>query len=161
MQPGKSKKKRARRYHELTSVFNWISIQQQNNSERDYIILGDMNVYKCDRLDNHLINGFTRANKQCFNSNLRRTYPYDQVLYNKAYTHLKDYRVIDMFEYFNIPKSTPNKKIIAKYSDHHPIFFTILNEKDDDLSNHDKVSKIIEELSSPFFNLSMKFADLW
>lgn len=85
-----------------------------------------MNVYNCDTLDDNLINGFIRANTQCLNSNLKRNKPYDQVLYNLEHTNVKDYQVIDMFDIFGISKLMKNKKVIAKYSDYHPIFFTII-----------------------------------
>ena len=132
LQPGKAKAKRARRYQELNSIINFVNEIKKSNQERDFIILGDMNVYDCDTLDENLSSGFIRANSQCLNSNLKMNEPYDQVLYNKDYTKIENYEVIDMFKVFNIPKSTPNKQVIAKYSDHHPIFFNIVTESDDD-----------------------------
>lgn len=129
LQPGKSKAKRIRRYQELNSIINFITEVQKNHEENDFIILGDMNVYDCEVLDENLSNDFVRANTECLNSNLKRTEPYDQVLYNKNYTTIQNYQVIDMYETFNIPKDTPNKKVIATYSDHHPIFFTIIRDQ--------------------------------
>ena len=132
LQPGKAKSKRIRRYQELNSIINFVDKIEKSNNERDFIILGDMNVYDCKTLDENLSSGFIRANSQCLNSNLKRSEPYDQVLYNKKFTSIENYEVIDMYEIFDIPKSTPNKQVIAKYSDHHPVFFDIVKENDDD-----------------------------
>lgn len=132
LKPGSGKKNRTRRYHELNSIISFVDELQESHSERDYIILGDMNVYDCDILDENLKSGFIRANTECLNSNLKRNEPYDQVLYNRNYTTIQDYQVIDMYEVFNIPEDMPNKKVISTYSDHHPVFFTIVSETDDD-----------------------------
>lgn len=131
LKPGKSKKDTNRRYHELKSIFSWINTRKLTYKERDYIVLGDMNVYDCEKLDNNLENGFKRANTECLNSNLKMNQPYDQVLYTD-FSNIGSYEVLDMFELFDISRSTGNKEVIAKYSDHHPVFFTIVSEKDDD-----------------------------
>ncbi|WP_373031432.1 hypothetical protein [Sulfurovum sp.] len=132
LQPGKKHADADRRYHELQSLVSWVFAQAAKDPERDYILLGDMNVYDCDVLDRRLDDLFVLANKECLNSNLKRTEPYDQVLYIEAYTDISDYTVIDLYEIFNIPSSTPNKEVIAKYSDHHPVFFTVVGMGDDD-----------------------------
>lgn len=131
LKPGKGKKERARRYHELTSIFNWVEKQKTISDEKDYIVLGDMNIYDCNRLDKHLIDGFIRANKDCLNSNLKMNEPYDQVLYSD-FSNVVHYEVIDMYKIFKIDRSTSNKEVVARYSDHHPVFFTIASEDDDD-----------------------------
>lgn len=130
--PGKGRAKKERRYHELASTIKWVNEKQKSNSERDYIILGDMNVYDCDVLDSHLTSGFTRASKECLNTNFKRSEPYDQVLYNKLYTSISNYSVVDMFKEYNIPRDMKYKDIIKIYSDHHPVFFELLNGEDDD-----------------------------
>lgn len=132
LKPGDSKAEKKRRYHELKSIFDYANKEMSSSSEKDYIILGDMNVYDCEVLDKKLQHGFVRANKYCLYSYLRFTEPYDHVLYNPKHTQLSNYEVIDMFEAFNVDMSIDNKEMIAKYSDHHPIFFEILIEQDDD-----------------------------
>ncbi len=132
LQPGKKQADADRRYHELKTLVSWVFTQAAKGPERDYILLGDMNVYDCDVLDRRLDDLFVRANKECLNSNLKRTEPYDQVLFIEAYTDISDYAVIDLYETFSIPSSTQNKEVIAKYSDHHPVFFTVVGMGDDD-----------------------------
>jgi len=131
LKPGKSKKDTIRRYHELQNIFNWIQSENSSNTERDYIVLGDMNVYSCSKLDDNLQGGFKRANTECLNSNLKMSEPYDQVLYTNN-SNVTRYQVINMYKEFNISQSVKNKEVIAKYSDHHPVFFTIISEIDDD-----------------------------
>lgn len=130
--PGNSDDEVERRYHELSSLTDWVYEKTLDSDEKDYIVLGDMNVYDCDILKRELRNTFTVANTECLNSNLKMTKPYDQVLYLKQYSNISNYTVIDMYEVFNIPRDTPNKEVIAKYSDHHPVFFTIISDGDDD-----------------------------
>lgn len=132
LKPGKGKKDRKRRYHELNSIFSWITDVSTASTERDFIVLGDMNVYDCERLDSYLVEGFIRANTECLNSNLKMTEPYDQVLYVNEYTKINGYQVLNLYDTFEIPKETKNKEVIAKYSDHHPVFFNIVSEVDDD-----------------------------
>lgn len=131
LKPGKGKKNRVRRYHELQSIFDWIKVRKESSKERDYIVLGDMNVYSCDILDIHLRDGFKRANTECLNSNLKMNKPYDQVLYTE-HSKIDNYEVIDMYEIYDIDRETSNKEVIARYSDHHPVFFTVVSEVDDD-----------------------------
>lgn len=132
LKPGKLKKDRKRRYHELSSILSWVKYSTSQTSERDYIILGDMNIYDCNTLDSNLNYGFVRANTECLNSNLKMTEPYDQVLYIPEYTSISNYEVVDMYKRFNVSNSIPNKEMIAEYSDHHPVFFEILQEDDND-----------------------------
>lgn len=132
LKPGNKKSDADRRYHELHSLVSWVFAKAATTSERDYILLGDMNVYNCKVLKQRLDPLFSLANTRCQNSNLKMTEPYDQVLYIEQYTDIDKYEVIDMYKVFNIPTSTPNNEVIAKYSDHHPVFFTIVGIGDDD-----------------------------
>ncbi|WP_345987754.1 hypothetical protein WCX18_10965 [Sulfurimonas sp. HSL1-2] len=132
LNPGSSNADTDRRYHELSSIVSWVFKQASMGSERDFIIVGDMNVYDCDVLDRRVDALFSRANRECLNSNLKKSEPYDQVLYIKNYTRIDNYEVLDLYEIFELPTSTPNDEVNAKYSDHHPIFFTIIGNGDDD-----------------------------
>lgn len=132
LKPGSSKADADRRYHELGSIVSWVFGQAAIGSERDFIILGDMNVYNCATLDERVDKLFSRANRECLNSNLKKTEPFDQVLYIDKYTEIDNYDVIDLYNAFGLPSSTPSKEVISKYSDHHPVFFTIIGDGDDD-----------------------------
>lgn len=105
LMPGKGKRQRLRRYHELNSIFTWINERKHSQTEKDFIVLGDMNVYDCDTLDTHLKDGFKRANTDCLASNLKMNEPYDQVLFTN-YSNVSDYEVVDMYKVFDINRST-------------------------------------------------------
>ncbi|WP_345984790.1 hypothetical protein WCX49_09170 [Sulfurimonas sp. HSL-1656] len=132
LKPNKDNVSTNRRYHELKSIVSWVFSQASLAPERDFIIVGDMNVYDCDILSERVDALFSLANVECANSNLKMTEPYDQVLYIKNYTQINNYRVINLYETFELNSSVPTNEVIARYSDHHPIFFTIVGSGDDD-----------------------------
>ena len=147
LQPGGSVEETERRAHELLSIFNWIG--KQPGMERDYVILGDMNIEDCEELKSILPQGYASLNDACSptNTNPNRPKPYDHVLYNVLYTSnelLTDqFQVIDLIEAMKTTWLTSegaypgdpydHKEFRMRYSDHHPIAFKIAtNEMDDD-----------------------------
>lgn len=63
LQPGSGSASRLRRKHELTAISNWIAAQP--GTEKDYIILGDMNIEDRFELAALMPPGFVSLNDQC------------------------------------------------------------------------------------------------
>ncbi len=76
LQPGSGTKDKARR-HELATVGTWV--EATGTSERDFIVLGDMNVENRAELTLCLPAGFVSLNADCrgTNTNPRSPKPYD------------------------------------------------------------------------------------
>jgi len=77
---------KARRQHELVTIGNWVSAHNQN--EKDFIILGDMNIENATELQSDTPPGFHSLNTNCepTNTNLRSQKPYDHVMIMQANT---------------------------------------------------------------------------
>tara|TARA_B100000929_G_scaffold268877_1_gene238022 strand:+ start:40574 stop:41434 length:861 start_codon:yes stop_codon:yes gene_type:complete len=117
LKPSNGLKDRERRRQELNSIFTWINLNNYN--EKDFIILGDMNIYDCDRLNNWIPKNYYRPDKECSGTNLDMSKPYDQVIvYEKI--NIEDVHVINLYDYF---KKIDTKTFKSYYSDHHPIQF--------------------------------------
>ncbi|CCH49347.1 endonuclease/exonuclease/phosphatase family protein [Pseudodesulfovibrio piezophilus] len=146
LQPGGSAKKTARRAHEFMSIFNWIG--NQTGQERDYVILGDMNIEDCDELKSILPKGYASLNDACTptNTNPNGPKPYDHVIYSvkdsaneMANNH---FQVIDLVAAMETTWNEENgsfpgnpyrhKELRMRYSDHHPIALNIVIEGTDD-----------------------------
>ncbi|WP_319469963.1 endonuclease/exonuclease/phosphatase family protein [uncultured Pseudodesulfovibrio sp.] len=146
LQPGGSKKETARRAHEFESIFKWIA--NQNAPERDYVILGDMNIEDCEELASILPTGFASLNNDCIptNTSPKTPKPYDHVIYNEkdsanemANNH---FQVIDLVvamgkkwsgERGSFPGNPyRHKEFRMRYSDHHPIALKIVIDGTDD-----------------------------
>lgn len=87
LHPGDRTKNRDRRYDELHSIYSWID--KKNTVEKDFIVLGDMNIEDKDELTALKIPNYTSLNNDCvltntlINSNVGNgAKPYDHVLYN-------------------------------------------------------------------------------
>lgn len=119
LNPGNSLKDRGYRKKEINRLIKWSTLKS-----KPLIILGDMNIYDCNRFENWLSNNFKRVTKNCEGTNLKKDKPYDQVIY-KGDIKIKEYKVVDLYDSFNMPRDTYWRDMSAKYSDHHPIFFTI------------------------------------
>lgn len=132
LKPGNTSSDRARRYHELTTLMDWADDEIYYTGEEDMIILGDMNVYDCNTLDYYISGRYVRANTKCQNSNLKFTEPYDQVIYRSAHTYIYNYHPVNMYNAFYVSPYISNSEMIARYSDHHPVFFSIGGYGDDD-----------------------------
>lgn len=147
LKPGASNSDKQRRAHELTAITNWIGAN--DDTEKDFIILGDMNIKNHAELISATPQGFLSLNDECVatNTNVNGPKPYDHVMYNTTYTtevdEEYDFRVvdlIDMMKHFwnqnegTYPGNPYNHNEFRKYySDHHPVVFRmIIPEQDDD-----------------------------
>ncbi|KAB1443573.1 endonuclease/exonuclease/phosphatase family protein [Pseudodesulfovibrio senegalensis] len=146
LQPGGSQKETARRAHEFESMFAWID--GQKSQERDYVILGDMNIEDCEELAGIMPAGYASLNGDCIptNTNPNGPKPYDHVIYNTAYSaqELSDnrFQVVDLVNAMGelwdpnegvFPGNPYNHKgFRMRYSDHHPVAFVVSTRSDDD-----------------------------
>ena len=149
LQPGRGSTKKSRRKHELSSIDKWI--KANDDTEKDFIILGDMNIEDADELAEATPCHYISLNDECrsTNTNVNGPKPYDHVMFNGNYTteidQQFDFVVVDLIEAMRVPWSNSfsapypgspsyNHNIFRKYySDHHPVVFKmdIPNEDDD------------------------------
>ena len=147
LMPGKEAAAKQRRLHELQSIDRWI--RSRNQEEKDFIILGDMNIENTAELDAATPEGYLSLNKDCLptNTNVRGPKPYDHVMFSTVYTTEIDqeygFKVINLIEqmrpFWNSAEQYPgdpynHNAFRAYYSDHHPVVFRIrtLATGDDD-----------------------------
>ncbi|MEE3258164.1 MAG: endonuclease/exonuclease/phosphatase family protein [Candidatus Latescibacterota bacterium] len=146
LRPGAGKKPRARRQHQLAAVARWIG--RHAAAERDFIILGDMNIENARELQQVTPSGFISLNDECrpTNTNVRGPKPYDHVMFNPEYTgeidRQYDLRVIDLIAVLRSawrgPGPYPGDPYVHNefrkyYSDHHPVVFELdVPGRDDD-----------------------------
>lgn len=141
LQPGASNDER--RLEELTAIYGWID--DNDASEKDFIILGDMNIEDCGELQVMLAVGYSSLNSSCLptNTNVRGPKPYDHV-FHKGMAELQDgFEVIDLIEAMRVPWAMSSNEAYpgepynhngfrVRYSDHHPVSFRINSVNDDD-----------------------------
>ena len=74
----------ARRKHELSTIAEWID--DHDGTERDFIIVGDMNIENADELADAMPAGFLSLNDECVstNTNVNGPKPFDHVMYNPS-----------------------------------------------------------------------------
>lgn len=147
LRPGAGPRNRARRAHELHSIWAWISERSGGGSERDYVILGDMNIENCAELDAVLPQNAVSLNAGCLatNTNVRRPRPYDHVMFRPQFTGREipgGLRIIDLVSALRLTWQGPGRypgdpynhdRFRAAYSDHDPISFAIeVDGADDD-----------------------------
>lgn len=147
LMPGSGRSARARRAHELKSIAAWIS--SRTGIERDYVILGDMNIEDCNELTAVLPEDYASMNHECqaTNTNVRSPKPYDHVMYRIDSTKLEintaqGMTVINLIEemrqrwpanhgpFPGDPYSHDAFRTL--YSDHHPVLFAIRTGGPDD-----------------------------
>lgn len=147
LQPNNTSAARERRAHELESIAKWIK-GKSAGKEKDFIILGDMNIQNCTELAKIVPKGFTSLNDECRDTATSpAARPYDHVMYRKDVTKeidgAFDLKVIDLVEKMSdrwdevgngtYPGKPYKSKIFPKYfSDHHPIHFRVETGVDDD-----------------------------
>lgn len=133
-----------RRKHELASIANWIDDNDQQ--ENDFIILGDMNIEDTVELKDALPIGFVSLNNEGYRTNTlinenanQGAKPYDHVLYKPANTSDEideefDIVILDLIylmeDYWTSSEVYPGNPYDHNlfkqyYSDHHPIVFRI------------------------------------
>jgi endonuclease/exonuclease/phosphatase family metal-dependent hydrolase len=144
---------KARRKEELATIAQWVD--GNDNQEKDFIILGDMNIQDCDELQDATPAGFRSLNDECeaTNTNVNDPKPYDQVMYRTAFTREIDkpfdFRVYNLIEamrpFWNSTDPYPGGSVNpigmpaydhdefrAFYSDHHPVVFKMTMPAVDD-----------------------------
>lgn len=148
----------ARRQHELSAIGDWV--QSHDSKERDFIILGDMNIESPEELLENTpdqfksINYFTKDRthdeEYCLdtNTNVNGPKPYDHVMLNPQFTKEYDrdfgFQVIDLVKVMkshwprNASEPYPGEPydhnaFRAVYTDHNPVVFVLdVPERDDD-----------------------------
>jgi len=143
LRPNASLSDKQRRAHELVSITEWI--EANDDIEKDFIILGDMNIQNCTELASASPPNFVSLNSSCLPTNTAATKkPYDHVMYCPEYTHevREDLIIIDLVEtmsdFWAEPEPYPgspydHNKFKARYSDHNPIVFCLeVPDSDDD-----------------------------
>lgn len=140
-----------RRKHELDAIKSWIT--QHDSKEKDFIILGDMNIEDKKELDNAMPAGFISLNEECKRTNTlinnsadSGAKPYDQIMYRPLYTSNEINKEFEMVV-LNLIKlmkpywvsSSPypgdpydHNLFRQYYSDHNPVIFRLKSCVDDD-----------------------------
>ena len=145
LQPGRSRAERQRRAHELATIAAWVDAH--DNKEKDFIILGDMNLEDQEDLDAATPAGFVSLNAALrpTNTNVNSPKPYDHVMYNASHTTeiqaAGGLVVIDLVEAMRPRWQGPgpypgepynHNEFRKRYSDHHPVVFTMAVPAADD-----------------------------
>lgn len=137
-----------KRSHELDSIARWIDLN--DSDEKDFIIVGDMNVQSQEELSRIIPSGFISMNKNCLptNTNIKKPKPYDHVMYRPTYTQMdidsaypfKVGSLVDEMkvywdttvegEYPGMPYQ--HNKFRKYFSDHQPVVFQLNKEGDID-----------------------------
>jgi hypothetical protein len=144
LKPGSGSTSKMRRQEELEAIADWVD--DQDEEEKDFIILGDMNIQDCEELSEITPSGFRSLNDECVatNTNVGGPKPYDHVMYRSTFTREIDgefdFRVFNLIEamrpFWNSSEPYPGGSVnpIAPpeydhntfrqiYSDHHPVVF--------------------------------------
>lgn len=146
LQPGDRRADMDRRDHELSSIADWI--EANDDEEKDFIILGDMNIKDADELASATPSSFVSLNSDSLptNTNVNGPRPYDHVMYRPGDSSEIDldfgFVVIDLIEEMSFywdgdPLDYPGKPydhnaFRVLYSDHHPVVFRIKDDGSDD-----------------------------
>lgn len=145
LNPGDSKNDYNRRQVEFQYLISWSKKQTENN--KDFLILGDCNIYQASEFIPFKKLDFFSLNEKCISTNTKiyeskeKGKPYDHVFYNSA---TKEDLLVNSFEVLDLRaqvKAINPKNILepynhddfrAKYSDHLPISFKLITGKDSD-----------------------------
>ena len=104
-----------RRRQELAAIANWIEAHDEN--EKDFIILGDMNIENCAELIEIIPAMFSSLNDNCLptNTNVNSPKPYDHVMFRASFSPEVQRRltvidlVSEMRPYWNSPEPYPGQ----------------------------------------------------
>lgn len=151
LQPGGGTKETARRAHELKSIATWVAAN--DDTEKDFIILGDMNIEDKEELAAATPPGFLSLNDECrvTNTNPNGPKPYDHVMYRVDVTREIDtgfdMMVVNLVEAMRpfwgssdpTASTAPypgdpydHNEFRKRYSDHHPVVFRVKAAGEDD-----------------------------
>jgi len=136
----------ARRAEEIGEISSWVNAQ--SGAERDYVVLGDMNLEDCEELSSVIPDGFVSLNGECLptNTNINGPKPYDHVFLRPAETgdeiDMGSFEVVDLIAQMEVywnPDDGPypgdpyiHNAFRQRYSDHHPVSFTLRVDGVDD-----------------------------
>lgn len=150
LKPDSGTEAKLRRKHELASIENWILSRHAVNQERDYYIVGDMNLHNCNEVSDVLPRGYLSLNSACVQTttNPNTPYPYDQAMYSLSYS--KEVQLDNNFHVINLvdamrshwpadsnaayPGGPPydHNEFRKHFSDHNPVTFKMVSATDDD-----------------------------
>jgi hypothetical protein len=146
LQPGTSSAGVQRRADEIRSIATWAA--SRPSSERDFIVLGDMNIEDCAELASFVPAPFVSLNAGCNATNTSPTAPrpYDHVLIDPDHTKEVDaaygFRVVSLVDAMRTEWSLPgpypgdpydSNLFPQYYSDHNPVSFRLrIPSADDD-----------------------------
>ncbi|BBE16300.1 hypothetical protein AQPE_0437 [Aquipluma nitroreducens] len=149
LRPGEKSGDSPRRAHELQSIARWI--ENHSQKEKDFIILGDMNIYNKDELVAVTPVNFKSLNFECKNTttlqpNEIKGKPYDHIMINRTFTwnevdHNLGFKVINLIQACKPlwDENTPypgepyvHDEFRQHFSDHNPVYFQMIGTKDDD-----------------------------
>lgn len=134
----------ARRSQELGAIFEWID--DHRGRERDFVVVGDMNLKDCNELARVTPPGHRSLNASCLRTNVSPTTrkPYDHAMISLDDTLAEipgQATVIDLVAYMRAgwsgPGAYPGSPFVQgpferTYSDHQPIAFEIVIDGVDD-----------------------------
>lgn len=149
LQPGDSDRDTIRRKTELASIAEWID--DNDNAEQDFFIVGDMNFEDCAEIDEITPTGLSALNSgsDCINTNVNSNgKPYDNVLFTAAggeeLQANEGLEVINLIRAMTQPwesefsqpyspdSAAHRNNFRTRFSDHHPIVFRLRVAEDDD-----------------------------
>jgi len=141
--PDKSGKER--REHELESIASWV--EASDSMEKDFIILGDMNIEDSTELNEIIPAGYVSLNDECRRTNTlindkknQGAKPYDHIMYRPEFTgeeideefDMIVLNLVDIMEQYwesedPYPGNPYNHKLFKQYySDHDPVVFRVV-----------------------------------
>ncbi len=147
---GPSKANAEKRKRELAALYSWIKNSKSKDSERDYFIIGDLNIENARELSEatsgtnfHSLNTLAQFPT---NTNINGPKPYDHVIFSPGDTTevqpLRNFEVLDLLtltqdDWFASPYQSPANPYVHNqfrmyYSDHNPIAFDLVCSADDD-----------------------------
>jgi hypothetical protein len=146
LKPGTGRSDAARRGVELGTIYDYVLAN--DNEEKDFILLGDMNIKNCKELKLATPPEFLSLNHKCMptNTSQKSPRPYDHVMYRPQFSNNEidtefGLEVIDLVEavrpHWNDAVAFPgdpydHNEFRKLFSDHHPILFRIRKGVDDD-----------------------------
>lgn len=141
LKPGSGSADKARRKEELEAIAQWID--KSDSIEKDFIIVGDMNIYTQAELLSLLPAGYNSLNRDCLPTNLASSgKPYDHVMYHMDHTGSElasTFEIVNLMEvmrpYWQEATPYPENDLnlfYQYYSDHKPVVFTLISDGSDD-----------------------------
>ncbi|MDX2361730.1 MAG: hypothetical protein QNK23_13055 [Crocinitomicaceae bacterium] len=146
LKPGDGRADRARRQHELVSLFDWVDAQNEENL--DFITLGDCNIYKLEEFVHFEAEDMFSLNRECKSTNTKlyelasKGRPYDHVFYQTATEEDLvggSFRVEDLMGMLKPCFESPfpyepyvHDTFRTRFSDHVPVSFKMLIGTDTD-----------------------------